>query len=96
MRHSADLYDCGDFATQFQAQQCFDSCWVVTGRDVHGLDADWDHVACEHLPHELLPWRAWLQVVRGEVRPGDRDCWPAPEVDSVRPEAQAVIGKVKG
>jgi hypothetical protein len=51
----ADLYDCSDFATQWEAQQCFDSCWVVTGRDVHNLDADWDFVACEHLPSDALP-----------------------------------------
>jgi hypothetical protein len=23
--------------------------------DVHGLDAGWDYVACEHLPHDRLP-----------------------------------------
>ena len=32
--------DCSDFATQFEAQQCFDSCCVVRGFDVHRLDAD--------------------------------------------------------
>jgi hypothetical protein len=59
---SADSYDCSDFATQFEAQQCFDSCWVVTGVDVHRLDADWDYVACEHLPSDALPWRAERKV----------------------------------
>jgi len=43
------LYNCGDFATQFAAQQCFDSCWVVRGFDVHKLVADGDYVACEGL-----------------------------------------------
>jgi hypothetical protein len=27
----ADLFDCSDFRTQFEAQQCFDSCWVLLG-----------------------------------------------------------------
>ena len=45
-----DLYDCSDFTTQLEAQQCFDSCGVARGFDVHGLDADWDVVACEGLP----------------------------------------------
>ncbi len=47
---SADLYNCSDLSTQFEAQQCFDSCWVVRGFDVHRLDADGDAVACEALP----------------------------------------------
>jgi len=29
--YDAHKYDCADFATQFEAQQCFDSCWVATG-----------------------------------------------------------------
>ena len=37
---SGDVYNCDDFATQFEAQQCFDSCWVMTGEDLHKLDAD--------------------------------------------------------
>lgn len=27
----ADKYDCSDFATQLDAKQCFDSCWVCRG-----------------------------------------------------------------
>jgi hypothetical protein len=52
---SPHLYHRRDFAAQVEAQQCFDSCWVATGEDVHGLDADWDYVACEHLPSDRLP-----------------------------------------
>jgi hypothetical protein len=26
-----DCLNCEDFATQFDAQQCFDSCWVLLG-----------------------------------------------------------------
>jgi len=50
-----DLFDCGDFAIQFEAQQCFDSCWVVRGYDVHGSDTDWDSVACKHSPSDGVP-----------------------------------------
>lgn len=46
---SQDLYDCDDFplTNGTTAQQCFDYCKTQTGRDVHGLDADGDELACE-------------------------------------------------
>ncbi len=39
-----DLYDCGDFATQEEAQQ-----QLLPG-DPYGLDEDGDGIACETLP----------------------------------------------
>lgn len=47
---SGDLYNCPDFATQAQAQRCYDHCWSLGMGDVHHLDADGDAVACEGLP----------------------------------------------
>jgi len=50
---SGDLYNCRkeDFATHAAAQACYEYCWRLTGRDVHGLDGnDGDGVACESLP----------------------------------------------
>ena len=41
----ADL-DCSDFATQQQAQDCFEYCGP---EDVHGLDGNNDGVVCEGL-----------------------------------------------
>jgi micrococcal nuclease len=41
---SSDLYDCGDFATQVEAQQ-----QMLPG-DPYGLDEDNDGIACESLP----------------------------------------------
>jgi len=52
----ANLYNCGDFSTQAEAQACFDWCWSQVGYDVHYLDADGDGVACESLP--MIPHRA--------------------------------------
>lgn len=46
----ADTLNCGDFATQPDAQACFDHCMALTGRDVHRLDQNNDGVACESLP----------------------------------------------
>lgn len=47
---SSDLYNCSDFATQAQAQACYDYC-VSQGRgDIHRLDGDNDGIACESLP----------------------------------------------
>jgi hypothetical protein len=46
----ADLYNCDDFATQGQAQACYDYCWSLGYGDVHHLDADHDGIACEWLP----------------------------------------------
>lgn len=45
-----NLYNCSDFATQRQAQACFDHCWALGYGDVHRLDADGDGIACESLP----------------------------------------------
>lgn len=42
-----DFYNCGDFETQTEAQEVFDSCGP---EDVHGLDNDGDGVVCESLP----------------------------------------------
>ena len=43
----SDSYDCADFATHEEAQDCFDYCGALRGFDVHGLDGDW--VVCEGL-----------------------------------------------
>lgn len=42
---SADLYECSDFASQEQAQTCFDFCRSFMG-DVHNLDPDGDGLVC--------------------------------------------------
>ena len=47
---SGNLYNCKDFKTQRQAQECFDHCMRVVGRDVHKLDRDKDGRVCEGLP----------------------------------------------
>jgi len=47
---SGDIYNCIDFATQAQAQACYDHCWQITGYDIHKLDRDKDGLACEALP----------------------------------------------
>ncbi len=47
---SGDLYNCSDFGTRAAAQACYDYCYVLTGRDIHRLDADGDGEACESLP----------------------------------------------
>lgn len=47
---SGNLYNCSDFATQVNAQACFDYCVAQGHGDVHCLDADSDGVACENLP----------------------------------------------
>lgn len=44
-----NLYNCSDFATQAQAQACFDWCWSLGYGDVHRLDGDNDGMACESL-----------------------------------------------
>ena len=44
---SSDVYNCGDFTTQAEAQAVFDFCGP---EDVHGLDNDGDGVVCEGLP----------------------------------------------
>jgi hypothetical protein len=48
---TGNLYNCSrDFATQAEAQACYDHCFKVTGYDIHRLDADEDGKACESLP----------------------------------------------
>ena len=47
---SGNLYNCSDFKTQRQAQECYDHCKRVKGRDVHKLDRDGDGRVCESLP----------------------------------------------
>ena len=44
-----DLYNCGDFETQAEAQAVYDVCFSQTGKDVHGLDGDGNGKACESL-----------------------------------------------
>lgn len=45
-----NLYRCSDFATQEEAQACFEHCLELVGYDIHRLDGDNDGVACEALP----------------------------------------------
>jgi len=44
---SSNVYNCGDFTTQEEAQAVFDYCGP---EDVHRLDNDGDGVVCESLP----------------------------------------------
>jgi len=44
---SSNVYNCGDFTTQAEAQAVFDECGP---EDVHGLDGDGNGVVCESLP----------------------------------------------
>ena len=46
---SSDYYNCGDFSSQAEAQEVYDSCYADYG-DVHNLDNDGDGVVCESLP----------------------------------------------
>ena len=45
---SADVYNCGNFTTQSEAQVVFDSCFNDKG-DIHRSDADGNVKACEGL-----------------------------------------------
>jgi hypothetical protein len=47
---SEDTLNCGDFATQAQAQAAFEYCMAKVGKDIHRLDDDNNGIACEHLP----------------------------------------------
>jgi len=47
---SGNIYNCADFKTQYQAQQCYLYCLGQKGRDIHRLDGDHDGRACEALP----------------------------------------------
>ena len=44
----ADIYNCGNFTTQTEAQRVFDYCFSMYG-DVHGLDKDGNGKVCESL-----------------------------------------------
>lgn len=47
---SRNLYNCSDFKTQRQAQECYEHCKKVKGYDIHKLDRDGDGRVCESLP----------------------------------------------
>ena len=47
---SKNNYNCSDFATQTDAQSCFDYCLAEVNEDVHSLDGGGDGVVCESLP----------------------------------------------
>lgn len=53
---SSDVYNCSDFRTQAEAQECYDYCYDIAGYDVHGLDSDDDGEACESLPDQPSTW----------------------------------------
>jgi len=44
-----DVYNCGDFDTQQEAQEIFELCGGLEGDDVHNLDSNGDGIACESL-----------------------------------------------
>lgn len=46
---SGNIYNCDDFSTQREAQECFDYCLSRGLGDIHKLDADNDGIACENL-----------------------------------------------
>ncbi|NLB01251.1 MAG: hypothetical protein GX837_09915 [Methanomicrobiales archaeon] len=46
---TGDLYNCGDFATQREAQACYDYGMSLGMGDIHKLDSDKDGIACENL-----------------------------------------------
>ena len=45
-----NVYNCGDFDTQSEAQEVYDTCHTSENIDRHGLDRDGDGVACQSLP----------------------------------------------
>jgi hypothetical protein len=45
-----NTYNCKDFATQREAQACYDHCLSIVGYDIHWLDDDDDGRACELNP----------------------------------------------
>lgn len=47
---SYDRYNCSDFATQVEAQACYEYCLGQGAGDIHRLDWDNDGIACESLP----------------------------------------------
>jgi len=46
---SGNIYNCGDFSSQAEAQACYKYCLLQTGKDIHRLDGDNDGIACESL-----------------------------------------------
>ncbi|MEF3274624.1 MAG: thermonuclease family protein [Chloroflexus sp.] len=49
-RCDSDVYNCKDFASQREAQACFEYCRAQGKGDVHRLDRDGDGKVCENLP----------------------------------------------
>jgi Excalibur calcium-binding domain len=45
-----NVYNCGDFKTQPEAQEVYDTCHTSENIDRHGLDRDGDGIACQSLP----------------------------------------------
>ncbi len=45
-----NVYNCGDFKTQGEAQEVYDTCHTSENIDRHGLDRDGDGTACQSLP----------------------------------------------
>ena len=45
----SDVYNCGDFEDQEEAQAVFNLCVEQEVGDIHGLDNDGDGVVCEGL-----------------------------------------------
>jgi micrococcal nuclease len=45
-----NLLDCHDLSNQAEAQQLYDCCWRVTGRDIYALDGNGNNRACENIP----------------------------------------------
>jgi len=43
-----NLYNCDDFSSQAEAQECFEYCGGINN-DIHWLDGDDDGIACESL-----------------------------------------------
>lgn len=44
---SCDIYNCDNFSTKAEAQECFDYCLSLGKGDIHDLDRDKDGIACE-------------------------------------------------
>jgi len=47
---SGNIYNCSDFGTHAEAQDCYERCKSLGRGDVHLLDGDNDGIACESLP----------------------------------------------
>ncbi len=45
-----NVYNCGNFKTQPEAQEVYDTCNSAENPDRHGLDRDGDGIACQSLP----------------------------------------------